>query len=34
MNILGDKMIKEFEFDIEKINLNEMYVRGKLEVLV
>lgn len=34
LNILGDKMIKELELDIEKTNLNEMHARGKLEAPV
>lgn len=34
LNILGDKMIKELELDIEKTNLNEVRTRGKLEAPV
>jgi len=34
LNILGDKMIKELELDIEKANLNELRAKGKLEALL
>ena len=34
LNILGDKMIKELELDIEKTNLNEVRAKGKLEAPV
>lgn len=34
LNILGDKMVKELELDMDKTNLNEVRVKGKLEVLV
>ena len=34
LNILGDKMIKELELDIEKTNLNELRAKGKLEALL
>ena len=31
LNILGDKMIKELELDLEKTNLNEVRAKGNLE---
>lgn len=34
LNILGDKMIKELELDMDKTNLNEVRAKGKLEALV
>lgn len=34
LNILGDKMVKELELDMDKTNLNEVRAKGKLEVLV
>lgn len=34
LNILGDKMVKELELDMDKPNLNEVRAKGKLEVLV
>lgn len=34
LNILGDKMIKELELDMDKTNLNEVPAKGKLEALV
>lgn len=34
LNILGDKMVKELELDMDKTDLNEVRAKGKLEVLV